>query len=61
MGKRISRFTYGTQNCEIHGQEQVESVILYDNQKKEERKLSIDGVFIAVGVDPNAGLLKGEG
>ena len=60
MGKENIEILWNTELREIHGQEQVESVILYDNQKKEERKLSIDGVFIAVGVDPNAGLLKGK-
>ena len=60
MGKENIEILWNTELREIHGQEQVESVILYDNQKKEERKLSINGVFIAVGVDPNTGLLKGK-
>ena len=37
MGKENIEILWNTELREIHGQEQVESVILYDNQKKEER------------------------
>ena len=60
MGKENIEILWNTELREIRGQEKVDSVLLFENQKKEEREMGVDGVFIAVGVDPNAGLLKGK-
>ena len=44
---------------EIKGNGQVSSVVLKDNQTKEEEEKDIDGVFIAIGHTPNVDFLKG--
>ena len=44
---------------EIKGNGQVSSVVLKDNQTKEEEEKDIDGVFIAIGHTPNVGFLNG--
>ncbi len=51
------------QVCEkIEGQEQVDAVCLRNVKTQENRKIPVDGVFIAVGIHPNSefcqGLLK---
>ena len=44
---------------EIKGNGQVSSVVLKDNQTKEEEEKDIDGVFIAIGHTPNVSFLDG--
>lgn len=43
---------------EIRGEEQVTGVLLHDLKTGSERLLSLDGVFIAVGIIPHTGLVK---
>lgn len=43
---------------EIEGEEQVEAILLRNVQTQEEKKLTIDGVFVAVGMIPNNELVK---
>lgn len=50
---------WNTEVEEICGAENVNSVILRNNQTQETRKLAVQAVFIAVGMDPNTELLKG--
>ena len=44
---------------EIGGTETVEYIVLQNNQSREERKLEVSGVFIAIGMEPQSGILKG--
>lgn len=44
-------------NCEvkkISGKGKVEEILLYNNKEEKETHLSVDGVFIAVGIAPNS-------
>ena len=43
---------------EIEGSEQVEGLLLKNVRTGERRKLSVDGVFVAVGILPDSGILK---
>ncbi|MDP2940307.1 MAG: thioredoxin-disulfide reductase [Candidatus Omnitrophota bacterium] len=43
---------------QIQGKERVESIIIQDVETKLERKISIEGVFVSVGVAPNTEFLK---
>lgn len=43
---------------EIQGEDFVESLVVYQNQTKEETQLSVDGVFIAVGIIPNTEIYR---
>ncbi len=45
---------------EIKGDKSVTSVILKDLVKNEAREVPIDGVFLAIGYEPAAGLFKGQ-
>ena len=42
---------------EIRGADMVEELLLENVQTKEEKSIPVDGVFIAVGIQPNSGLL----
>lgn len=44
---------------EIKGTEQVNSITIRDEKSKECRELALNGLFIAVGITPNTGLLQG--
>ena len=44
---------------EIHGDKNVESVSLNDTENSSSSKLSIDGVFMAIGHTPNVAFLDG--
>lgn len=44
---------------EIEGSRQVEGVKLRKLKEGKEERLALDGVFIAVGIEPNTGFLKG--
>lgn len=41
---------------EINGETQVESLSLYNRKKGEHRQLAVNGVFVAVGIQPNSEL-----
>lgn len=43
---------------EVEGSEQVEGLLLKNVRTGERRKLSVDGVFVAVGILPDSGILK---
>ena len=42
---------------EIHGEESVKSVSLYDTEDNSSSQLNLDGVFVAIGHTPNVGFL----
>lgn len=42
----------------IEGEEQVEALRLKNRKTGEEKRLAVDGVFVAVGILPESGLLK---
>lgn len=49
-------------NCvvnSINGQDQVESVTIVNKEKKIEHDLKVSGIFIAVGIRPESGFIKG--
>lgn len=50
---------WNTEVTKIDGNDCVEGLQLYENQKKENSQLAVDGVFIAVGICPDTELLKG--
>lgn len=50
---------WDTQVEEILGEEQVEKLRLYNKKEDSCRELSVDGVFIAVGILPNSQLAEG--
>lgn len=43
----------------IEGEEMVESITLYNKKKEEREVLPVQGVFVAVGIQPNSGLFRG--
>ena len=49
---------YHTVVTEIAGSEHVEEICLKNVITEEEEKLTVDGVFIAVGIRPNTGILS---
>lgn len=44
---------------EIRGEDQVEALLIKDVKTDAERELPVNGVFVAVGIHPVSGLLKG--
>jgi len=44
---------FNTEVSEIKGRHTVESVVLFNNKKKETSTLHVDGVFLAIGYDPS--------
>lgn len=44
----------------IEGEQQVESLCLYNRKKEEKSILAVNGVFVAVGIEPNSELLEGK-
>lgn len=50
---------WDTQVEEILGEEQVEKIRLYNKKEDSRRELSVDGVFVAVGIIPNSQLAEG--
>ena len=64
LQKKLSQFSNvemcWNQVCEkIEGQDQVEKVCLRNTKTGEEREISVDGVFIAVGIHPNSEAFQG--
>lgn len=49
---------WNTQVEEIFGIDKVEGIRLYNKKEDTRRELSVDGVFIAVGISPNTQLAK---
>ncbi len=50
---------YSHRICEIQGADRVESVLLENTKTGQQSKLSVNGVFVAVGIHPVSELLKG--
>ena len=44
---------------EIQGQDMVDHILVYNNKEKSEQQFPVDGIFIAVGVEPNTQLFEG--
>jgi len=53
-------FVWDTEVVEVHGEEQVEAVTLWNNRTDERGRRSIDGVFVAIGHDPNTKIFRGQ-
>lgn len=43
---------------EIHGEDMVEKILLYNKKKDESEEVFVQGVFVAVGIEPNTELCK---
>ena len=50
---------WNSEVSKIQGEDMVESLLVYQNQTKEEIVLEVNGVFVAVGVIPNTEMFKG--
>lgn len=50
---------WNTEVADILGEEKVEGVILKDTNTGETREMDIDGVFAAIGHEPNTSLVRG--
>ncbi len=50
---------WNTEVADILGEEKVEGVILKDTNAGETREMKIDGVFAAIGHEPNTSLVRG--
>lgn len=67
--KVLQEAVFGAENIEvlwnsvvtaIHGEEKVESATVKQVVTGQEQALSVDGVFVAVGILPNSSLLEGK-
>jgi thioredoxin reductase (NADPH) len=52
--------SWNTEVDEIHGDVAVESVTLSDTMTGETRRVDIDGVFVAIGHQPNTAIFEGQ-
>ncbi len=43
---------------EIHGEDQVDEILVYNKKTQQSEMLSVSGVFMAVGTIPNTGFIK---
>lgn len=50
---------WNSEVSKIQGEDIVESLVLYQNQTKEEQVLEVNGIFIAVGIIPNTEKFRG--
>ena len=50
---------WNSEVSKIQGEDMVESLVVHQNQTKEETVLEVNGVFIAVGIIPNTEKFKG--
>ncbi len=55
------KFIWNTAVTEVLGKDKVEGVKLKNLQSDEESELQIDGVFVAIGHEPNTKFLQGSG
>ncbi len=53
-------FTFNTTLKEIKGNGTVNSVVLTDTTSNKDREMAIDGVFIAIGHEPNSSVFRGQ-
>jgi thioredoxin reductase (NADPH) len=49
---------FNTEVEEIRGDQQVKDVLLSDNKTGHKKTMEVDGVFVAIGYDPEVGLAK---
>ena len=49
---------FNTEVEEIRGEQQVKDVLLSDNKTGHKKTMEVDGVFVAIGYDPEVGLAK---
>jgi thioredoxin reductase (NADPH) len=49
---------FNTEVEEIRGEQQVKDVLLSDNKTSHKKTMKVDGVFVAIGYDPEVGLAK---
>jgi len=52
-------FEWNSKVSEIVGNEKVEALVLQDARTGEYRTISVDGVFVLIGTDPNTQFVKG--
>ncbi len=57
LEKRGIEVVLGATIRKIIGDQKVERVVIYDRNKKEERELEVDGIFVAVGMRPATDLV----
>lgn len=50
---------WNSEVLKIQGEDMVETLVIVDNQTKEERRLEVNGIFIAVGILPNTKNFQG--
>ena len=65
MGNRVAEhpkieILWNTEVAEIHGDNGVTGVTLVDTTTGEERHLDTDGVFVAIGHEPNTAIFEGQ-
>ena len=65
MGNRVTEhpkieIIWNTEVAEIHGDKGVTGVTLSDVTTGEKRHLDIDGVFVAIGHEPNTSIFRGQ-
>ena len=53
-------FAWNSQVTELHGDAKLSGVTIRDINSGETRKLSVTGLFVAIGHDPRSELLKGQ-
>jgi thioredoxin reductase (NADPH) len=51
------KFIWDTVPTEIRGEDAVTSVALHNKKTEEDSEVAVDGVFVAVGYEPNTGFL----
>jgi thioredoxin reductase (NADPH) len=53
-------FAWSSEVAEVLGDDRVEALLLRDLQNGSENRLDVDGMFVAIGHDPNTALFKGQ-
>jgi thioredoxin reductase (NADPH) len=53
-------FAWNSEVAEVVGDDRVEALLLRDLQDGSETRLDVDGMFVAIGHDPNTALFKGQ-
>jgi thioredoxin reductase (NADPH) len=54
------RFEWNTAVADVHGDDVITGLTLKDTGTGEERELAVDGLFVAIGHEPNTAFLKGH-
>ena len=60
MSGIVSLYSWNSETVAIEGNAQVEALRLRQTKTGEERRLDVDGVFIAVGIAPESELYAGQ-